>query len=100
MDYQKDKLTETIIDCIIKVHQTLGPGFLEGIYRRALLIELRKRHLSVTTEQEVIIYYDAQEVGRHRLDLIVSGDRIIEIKTVEHLGKPHFAQARSYLRAT
>ena len=47
MRYGEDKLTESIIECIIKVHQTLGPGFLENIYQNALLIELRRHHLAV-----------------------------------------------------
>lgn len=100
MDYQQDKLTEIIIQCIIKVHQTLGPGFRESVYRRALLIELRKNDLSVEKEKEVILYYDGQEVGRHRLDLLLPGKVIIELKTVENLSKAHYAQVRSYLKAT
>ena len=100
MNYQQDKLTETIIECIIQVHQTLGPGFLESIYRKSLLIELRKRDLTVETEKEVTIYYDGQEVGKHRLDLLVAESRIIELKTVEALSKAHDAQVRSYLKAT
>jgi len=47
MGYEGDRLTEAIIECIIKVHQTLGPGFLESVYRRALLIEMRKCDLGV-----------------------------------------------------
>jgi GxxExxY protein len=100
MDYQQDKLTETIIECIIKVHQTLGPGFKESVYRNALLIELRKHDLSAETEKEVVIYYEGQEVGRHRLDIVVEKKAIIELKTVEDLSKAHYAQARSYLKAT
>jgi GxxExxY protein len=98
--YRGDRLTRRVIQCIIQVHQTLGPGFLESVYRRALLIELRKRDLATETEKEVIIYYDGQTVGRHRVDLIVEGRVIVELKTVEALGKAHYAQLRSYLRAT
>jgi len=98
--YEGDRLTEAIIECIIKVHQTLGPGFLESVYRKALLIEMRKCNLGVQDEKEVIIYYDGEEVGRHRLDILVEGKVIVELKTVEELSKAHYAQVRSYLKAT
>ena len=100
MEYQADKLTEQIIQCIIKVHQTLGPGFLESVYRKALLIELRKHHLSAESEKEVIVYYEGEEVGRHRLDITVENRVIVELKTVDELSKTHYAQVRSYLKAT
>lgn len=100
MDYQQDKLTETIIQSIIQVHQTLGPGFLESVYRRALLLELRRRNLGVETEKEVIVYYQDEEVGRHRLDLVVENKVIVELKTVDDLSSAHYAQVRSYLKAT
>jgi GxxExxY protein len=93
-------LTEGIIRCIIAVHRTLGPGFLETVYRRALVLELRKQGLTATVEKEIVIYYDGQEVGRHRLDLLVEGRVIVEVKTVENLGRAHYAQVRSYLAAT
>ena len=100
MGYQEDKLTETIIQCIIKVHQTLGPGFLESVYRRALLVEIKKRNLSAETEKEIVVYYEGVEVGRHRLDILVEDKVIVELKTVDELGKAHYAQVRSYLKAT
>jgi GxxExxY protein len=84
----------------VTVHRKLGPGFLEVVYRRALLIELRKACLITETEKEFRVFYDGQEVGLHRLDLLVEGQVIIELKTVEHLGKEHYAQVRAYLKAT
>jgi GxxExxY protein len=98
--YRGDRLTGRVIQCIIHVHQTLGPGFLESVYRRALLIELRKQDLTTEAEKEVVVYYDGRKVGRHRLDLLVEGQLILELKTVEALSKAHYAQVRSYLRAT
>jgi len=100
MEYREDKLTETIIECVIQVHKQLGPGFLESIYRRALVIELRAHGLRVETEKEVVITYEGHDVGRHRLDVLVEGQRVVELKTVEDLSKAHYAQVRSYLRAT
>ncbi|HZB90753.1 MAG TPA: GxxExxY protein [Stellaceae bacterium] len=97
---EADALTYSIIEAIIRVHTVLGPGFVEAIYHRALVIELRKRALAVEHEVEVAIEYDGQMVGRHRLDLIVDRRVIVELKTVEELSKAHYAQVRSYLRAT
>ena len=99
-EYQRGSLTEAIIQCIIKVHQTLGSGFLERIYSRALIIELTKRGLTVETEKETVIYYQGEEVGRHRLDILVENEVIVELKTVAELSKAHYAQVRSYLKAT
>lgn len=98
--YGDDRLTERIIHCIIRVHQTLGPGFLENVYRRALVLELVKQGLSTETEKEIIVYYGDVDVGRHRLDLLVEGRVILELKTVERLSQVHYAQVRSYLKAT
>jgi len=100
VEYADEGLTGKIIECIIAVHQELGPGFLESIYRRALLIEMRKKDLPAETEKEVIIYYDGEEVGRHRLDILVENRVVVELKTVESLSKAHYAQVRPYLKAT
>ena len=100
MQYRDHKLTETIIQSIIRVHQVLGPGFLESIYRKAMVIELRRRGLAVETEKEVLVFYEGEEVGRHCLDLLVERRVIVELKTVEELSRAHYAQVRSYLKAT
>ncbi len=95
-----DELSENVISAIIKVHQTLGPGFVEGIYRRTLVIELRKRGVIVESEKKILVYYEGEPVGRHRLDMIVETKIIIELKAVEGLHKAHYAQLRSYMKAT
>ncbi len=100
MNYKEHQLTEEVIRCIIQVHQKLGPGFLESSYRRALVIELKKTNLLVKTEKKVAIYYEEEEVGKHRLDILVQGKLIVELKTVDVLGRVHYAQVRSYLKAT
>lgn len=100
MEYNGDKLTEEIISCIIRVHQTLGPGFLENIYRKALMIELQKNNLKYENEKEIIVKYDEHEVGRHRIDLLIENKIVVELKTVENLSKAHYAQIKSYLKAT
>ena len=60
-----------------KVHQTLGPGFIESVYRRALLIELRSCYLTAETEKEVVVYYKGEEVSRHRLDILVESKVLV-----------------------
>lgn len=95
-----DPLTARVIQCIITVHQTLGPGFVEKIYRRALLIELSKQDLATESERQVLIYYAGHVVGRHYLDLLVERQLILELKSVEALSRAHYAQVRSYLKAT
>ncbi|TDI42373.1 MAG: GxxExxY protein [Acidobacteria bacterium] len=94
------ELTQRIIECMITVHQTLGPGFLESVYRRALLIELDHAGLMAQSEQDVTVQYRGEEVGRHRLDIFVEDRVVLELKTVDQLGPIHYAQIRSYLKAT
>ena len=100
VNYRDDKLTERIIYCIIRVHQGLGPGFREDIYRRALHIELTNHNLVAQTEKEIPIYYAGHPVGSHRLDMVVQNSVVIELKTVEALRNEHYAQIRSYMKAT
>jgi len=96
----EDALTRQVIDAIIQVHRALGPGFLEGVYHRALLIELQRRGLPFSTEKEVTVIYEGQPVGRHRMDLVVGERLIVELKTVDELNRSHYAQVRAYLKAT
>jgi GxxExxY protein len=96
----ESQVTERVIQAVIRVHQSLGPGFLERIYHQAMRVELDRQGLSVEYEREVEIFYEGHSVGAHRLDLVVEGRVIVELKTVEELTGPHYAQLRSYLRAT
>ncbi|MEO0477125.1 MAG: GxxExxY protein [Planctomycetota bacterium] len=93
-------ITDQIIQGIIGVHQALGPGFVERVYHNSLIIELESRGLKLETEHEIVVYYQGKPVGKHRLDLLVEGRVIVELKCVEALSKSHYAQIRSYLRAT
>ena len=95
-----EPLSNRIIGAAIAVHKELGPGFLENIYEKALKIELTKVHLSFESQKTVQIPYNGQVVGTHRLDLLVQNQIIIELKTVTEFSDIHFAQLRSYLKAT
>ena len=95
-----EEVTREIIGAAMEVHRTLGPGFVESIYRNALTHELRSRGLTVETELEVRIAYKSLTVGRHRLDLLVQNSVIVELKAASSIVEPHIAQAFSYMKAT
>lgn len=99
-DHDTDRLTERIIESVIAVHRALGPGFLESAYRNALEIELLDRGMTVEREMEIDLYYKDKPVGRHRLDLVVNGSVVLELKAVEALNRNHYAQIRAYLVAS
>jgi GxxExxY protein len=89
-----ETLRKEIIGAAIKVHKELGPGFLENIYEEALKLELTKAKINYDSQKEVKIKYLDTEIGTHRLDIIV------ELKAIRELSDVHFAQLRSYLKAT
>jgi GxxExxY protein len=99
MPLEHEALTERIIAAAIEVHRRLGPGFLEKVYEKALIIELKKRGLAVQDQIEVIIDYDGDEVGRHRLDLFVEDTIVVDVKAIKNLEDIHFAVVRSQLKA-
>ena len=94
-----EDLTGAIIGAAIEVHRELGPGFLESVYENALAVELRHRDIPFLKQHEVPILYRGVEVGRHRLDLFVCDQVVVELKTVKEIAPIHFIIARSYLRA-
>ncbi len=94
------EITERIIRAVIKVHRALGPGFLESIYQNSLLLELESQRLSVESEKSIVVTYEGRPVGNHRLDLVVEKRIVVELKAVEDLSQAHYAQLRSYLRAS
>jgi GxxExxY protein len=98
--HEVDVLAHSLIGAAIAVHKELGPGFIEAIYERALAIELT--HRGIPFSQQVVhqILYRGELVGEHRLDLIIDGQLLIELKAVENIGNHHLAQTLSYLRAT
>ena len=99
MNLEHHDLTEKIIGAAIEVHKELGPGFLESIYEKALVYQLKKIGLSVKQQYEISINYDNKEVGRHRLDLFVEDRIVVELKAVKKLEDIHFAIVKSYIKA-
>ena len=100
MNLELEELTGKIISCAIEVHKKLGPGFLESIYHTALPMELAKQKLKVETQKVVKIIYDGEEIGLHRLDLVVEEQIIVELKAVKEFDDSHMAQLISYLNAS
>jgi GxxExxY protein len=99
-DESLDRLAHEVIGAAIDVHRILGPGFLESIYEEALCIELKIRAITFQRQVPVPVVYKGVEIGQGRLDLLVQGKLIVEIKTVETLAAIHTAQSISYLKAT
>ncbi len=94
-----DELIYQVIGCCIEVHKTLGPGFLESVYHRAMEVELAHQEIKFQTQCEVELTYRGRRVGKHRIDLIIADRLVVELKAVEELARSHYAQVRSYLKA-
>lgn len=100
MGHEFEALSGRIIEAAIDVHRRLGPGFLESIYENAMKVALRRANLPFESQAEIRVVYEAEEVGVHRLDLIVDRQIVVELKAIKALEDIHFAQVRSYLKAT
>ena len=97
----KDReLTEKIIGCAYKVYNRMGYGFLESVYEKCLLIELKKAGLSVTAQKPITVFYDNEVVGEFVADLIVEDTIILELKSVRRITRAHEVQLVNYLVAT
>jgi GxxExxY protein len=95
-----EELSGKIIGCAMKVHRTLGPGFLEAVYQRALRLELSKQGLSAEMEKPIEVTYEGETVGTYVCDFLVSDKVILELKAIEQLAKAHEVQLVNYLKAT
>ena len=95
--YKYSELTSKIIGCAITVHKTLGNGFQEVIYQRALAIEMQLVGISFTREFEMPIFYKKEQIGTRRVDFLVESIISVELKAITKLEDVHFAQAINYL---
>ncbi|MEK6753477.1 MAG: GxxExxY protein [Chloroflexota bacterium] len=98
--YKHSDLTEQIIGAFYAVYSALGYGFLEDVYVKALVIELKKRGLIPNTEQPIEVYYAEQLIGKYYADIVVNDLVIVELKAVKTLVAEHEAQLLNYLKAT
>jgi GxxExxY protein len=94
-----NEITRKIIGCAMQVHNTLGSGFQEVIYQRALAIEMRYAGLSFEREMEMPIFYRDEQIGTRRVDFFVEDCVMVELKATSKLEDVHKAQAINYLEA-
>jgi GxxExxY protein len=93
-------ITDRIIGAAIHVHKTLGPGFLEAIYEEAIAVEFDCLSIAYERQKTIHIEYRNKPIGEHRLDFLVEGKVIVELKAIQGIEDIHFAIVRSYLKAT
>ena len=95
-----EELIRRTIGAMLIVHRELGSGMSEAVYAAALRIELSARGIAFESEKLVPVRYRGQLIGQHRVDLLVEGQLVVEVKSVESLHPVHVAQVVSYLRLT
>ncbi len=100
LDPELDALTERIIGAGFAVSNGLGHGFLEAVYRNALVEELRLSGLAVQAEKPFSVHYRGKRVGAYVADIVVGDRVIVELKAVAALVEAHTAQLLNYLRAS
>jgi GxxExxY protein len=103
-DYKKapnefNDCTSKIIGCAMRVHATLGNGFQEVIYQRALEIEMGSAGLGFVREMEMPIFYRDEQIGVRRVDFFIEGEIMVELKAIIQLEDVHLAQGINYLEA-
>jgi GxxExxY protein len=99
-DPELDELTSATIGAGIEVHKRLGPGLDEGLYAAAMWRELRLRNIPFEKEVIVKVEYKGEVIGTKRIDMIIGGRIVVELKVVEALSPLHKAQLRTYLKIT
>ena len=101
--YPLSALTGRVIAAAQEVHNTIGPGFEEKIYQRALALELPAQGLEYSREVQIDVHYKGEEVGKKRVDFVVddaTGAVMVEIKAKSKIEEVDFVQALSYLKAS
>ena len=93
-------LVKTVIECSKNIRRHLGPGYLESVYKNAMLVELKKNGLSYEVEKPINVFYDDVLVGEFMADIVVEKILILELKAVQSLHMAHEIQLVNYLTAT
>ncbi len=88
------------MEAVFEVHNTLGPGFTENIYEEALAKELNLRGVIFESQKTIKIYYKGEKIGEYKIDMVVDGKVILELKAVSELNELFESQLISYLKAT
>ena len=96
---ETDRLASAVTAAALAVHRSLGPGLLEGIYEECLCAELKEMGLAVQRQVQIPIFYRGIRIGAdYRADVVVSGQVLVEVKSVEHVPPVHHAQLLTYLK--
>lgn len=95
-----EELSYKVIGCAQAVHRALGPGFPENVYHKALCYELLSAGLAFESEKAAEVFYDGKLCGEFRMDVLVDGRLVLELKALIALNGEHMAQVLSYLKAT
>lgn len=93
-------LVYRIIGCAMQVHKELGYGFLEKVYENALMVSLKKEGIRARQQHPISVHFQCEMVGEYFADILVEDKIILELKTVDSIGNPYFAQVLNYLKAT
>jgi len=99
-DHWQDTLTENVLSAVFEVSNTLGAGFTDKVYQRALLRELTGRGLRTTAEASFKVMYKGKSVGEFFADLLVEDTLLLKLKSAERLTNEHTAQAMNCLKAS
>ncbi len=89
-----------VMACAVNIRKHLGPGYLESVYKNAMLVELEKNGLTYEVEKPINVYYEKVLVGEFKADIVVEGSLILELKAVSSLHVAHEIQLVNYLTAT
>jgi GxxExxY protein len=92
-----EHITREIIGAAFQVFKALGFGFLESVYKRAMIIELGKRGVKAEEEKALKVYYEDQVVGDFFIDLFVQDEIVVELKSIQSIAKEHEVQLVNYL---
>ena len=92
-------LSSLVIEAAIRVHKSLGPGFLESFYEEALAIELTESGIPFERQKSIVLKYRGHPIGEHRLDLLIDSKLVVELKAIKDLEPVHFSIVHSYMKA-
>ena len=96
----EETVSQRVIRCAFEVSNTLGVGFLEKVYEKALCVEFQKAGLAFECQKVLEVEYKDQIVGNYAADIVVDGRLIVELKALSSLSRQHEAQVMNYLRAS
>ena len=94
------ELSYKVVGMAMEVHRKLGYGFLEKVYENSLMVLLRREAIAARQQFPVRVYFEGEDVGFYRADIVVAGKIVIEVKAAEGLIDAHRVQTLNYLRAT